>query len=138
MENLARQLLVDARARTPSLDGLDLAVGASETFRVPLTKLAGPSGFSSLLSRALALAKRRSKSLGKLQVGVDGRLVVAKGDRQELETAEAGREGAVILITELLTLLVVLIGEPLTLGLVHDEWPGVPNRSTIRNTEEKT
>jgi hypothetical protein len=95
---------------------------ACEKLRQPLTRLAGAAGFSSLLSRALAMAKRESPSLKELRVEPDGSLA-GFDESQDLAAREAQWHGGVILIAELLGLLVTLIGEPLTLSLVHEAWP---------------
>jgi hypothetical protein len=137
MENLAQQLLAGEPGHIESVNSLDHAIRACEKLRVPLTKLAGASGFSSLMSRALALAKRRSPALAQLQVGADGSLTVIKENAAALETAEAAQQGGVILISELLALLVTLIGEPLTLSLVRERWPEVPKGTTIPKIEEQ-
>ena len=59
-----------------SNDDADQVVRACEKLRVPLTRLAGTTGFSSLLSRALALAMRQAPSLERLRVEADGSQVI--------------------------------------------------------------
>ena len=124
IQNLARQLLAGELARVESSHGdADQAVLACEKLRVPLTKLIGAAGFSSLLSRALALAKRQAPSLEGLRVGSDGLLTGFNEVRQDSGAAEAARDWGVVLVAELLGLLVTLIGQPLTLSLVREAWP---------------
>ena len=93
----------------------------SEMLRRPLSTLAGSSGFRSLLTRALTLAKAQVPGLSAVQVKADGSLEGCDLDNQD-EAAEAG----VILIAHLLGLLVTFIGESLMLSLVLDAWPDFP------------
>ncbi len=123
MEELARRLLASEAEHTPRTgDHLDEAVRVCETLRLPFSRLAGVYGFTSLLSRALALAKKEAPLLQAVQVRADGSM---EG------WVEAGRDGAdggslkggEILVARLLGLLVTFIGEALTLRLVRDAWP---------------
>lgn len=137
IQNLARQLLAGNPALVESSNGdADQAVRACEKLRVPLTRLAGVMGFSSLLSRALALATRQAPTLKRLRVEADGSLVEVNEIRRELDAEEA-RHGSAVLVAELLRLLITLIGEPLTLSLVREAWPDASLDTTIPRTEEK-
>ena len=91
-----------------------------ERLRRPLITLAGVAGFRSLLSRALTLAKAEAPSLNAVQVGVDGSLQGLDGLRPHVDADEAGEAG-IILITQLLGLLVRVVGEAMTLQLVTSE-----------------
>src|SRR5229473_2328728 len=82
------------------------ACRVSEKLRPPLATLLGNVGFRALLLRALALANPEVAWLRSVQVTADGSL-----------------EGCVVLAAQLLGLLVVLIGEGLTLQLVREAWP---------------
>lgn len=98
----------------------DGALRVSEKLRVPLTRFVGADGFTALLRRAVALARRDVPLLGNVKVTADGRL---EGIKET--TADAGTDiEAVAAITEhLLGLLVIFIGESLTLRLLRDAWP---------------
>jgi hypothetical protein len=88
--------------------------------RQPLCALAGVPGFRSLLSRALTLAKAGAPSLSAVQVAADASLQ----GLDELRTqagADQTREAGIILITQLLGLLVRVVGEAVTLQLVKSE-----------------
>ena len=136
IQDVARQLLAGELARAGSAHGdVGQAVQAIEKLRVALTKLAGAAGFSSLLSRALTMAKRRAPSLEGLRVGADGSLEGFK--EQDLDAAESTRHGGVVLLSELLGLLVTLVGEPMTLTLVRDVWPDVPMETLTPDPEER-
>jgi hypothetical protein len=89
-----------------------------DKLRRPLTTLAGAAGFRSLLTRALTLAKRETPLLGAWEVNSDGSLQGLNG--------EAAQSGAV-LIAQLIGLMITFIGESLTLRLLHDVWPDLPN-----------
>lgn len=138
IENLARQLLGRelASVEASHVDA-DHAVRACEKLRGPLTKLTGAAGFASLLSRAVTLAKRRAPALERLRVGADGTLGGCNEIQPDLDSADAARHGGVVLLAEMLGLLVTLIGEPLTLGLVREAWPDVATGATSPKKERK-
>jgi hypothetical protein len=91
-----------------------------ETLRQPLCALAGIAGFRSLLSRALTLARAEAPSLSAVQVAADGSLQGLDELRPRVN-ADQAREAGIILITQLLGLLVRVIGEATTLQLVTSE-----------------
>jgi hypothetical protein len=91
-----------------------------ETLRQPLCALAGVAGFRSLLSRALTLARTEAPSLNGVQVAADGSLQGLDELRPQVD-ADQAREAGIILITELLGLLVRVVGEAMTLQLVTSE-----------------
>jgi len=113
IRELAEQL-VSLEARSQSISTADrlATCRVCEKLRRPLVTLTGTAGFSSLLSRALTLAKRESPALG--AVKPDGSLGGLEG--------EAGRAHP-ILVGYLLSLLITFIGETLTMRLLHDIWP---------------
>ena len=135
IQRLARYLLGGELSCIQSSNGgPGQAVRACEKLRVPLTKFAGAAGFSSLLSRALTLARRQAPSLERLRVDADGSLA---GFSEIQHDAEAAREGGVVLVAEFLGLLVTFIGERLTLSLVREAWPDAPVEIMTLNAEEK-
>lgn len=140
LQHLARKLIAIGPAPVgPSSHGVIQAVQACEKLRVPLTKLAGVAGFTSLLSRALALAKRQASSLAEVRVGADGSLEGVEALRQDLDAAEGwpeGMNGGTVLVAELLRLLVVLIGEPLMLSLVREAWPDLSLDTATLSSKE--
>jgi hypothetical protein len=93
------------------------AFGLCERLRQPLITLAGLAGFRSLLSRALTLARAKARGLNAVQVAADGSLQ-GLGDLQPQVDEAQVREAGIILITELLGLLIRVVGEPMTLQLV--------------------
>ncbi len=123
--DLARRLLAVEAAHAHSSDAhIDEAVRVCEKLRPSLVKFAGLAGFSSLLSRALALAKAEVPALAAVHVRADG--VLEGFDKVErIQSSESLSKDAVVLVAQLLELLVTFIGEPLTLRLVRDAWPDV-------------
>ena len=145
MRDIARRLL--AASQTVSDPHVPEAVLVSDRLRASLTRFAGADGFTSLLRRALALARAEVPSLQSVKVGADGRLEgfeqqksgewrVASGEQDEAEHATSPSplathhsplttpsEGAAAITAHLLGLLVTFIGEPLTLALVREAWP---------------
>jgi len=137
IQRLARQLLAAKAASDGSSGDAALIVRTCDKLRAPLARFAGAAGFASLLSRALALAKRQAPSLEGLWVLPDGTLMGFQEIPQDLAAAEETRQGGVILVTELLGLLVIFIGEPLTLTLVREAWPHASIETLTPRTEEK-
>jgi hypothetical protein len=98
------------------------ACRVSEKLRPHLATLMGNVGFRALLMRALALANAEVTWLRMVQVTADGSFA----GFDEIETQvdpDQIFEGCVVLAAQLLGLLVVLIGEALTLRLVREAWP---------------
>ena len=121
MRDLARRLL--AASPTASGSQVDEAAVLIEKLRITLTKLAGPEGFISLLRRALALARAEVPSLQNVKIGADGRLEGFEEVVADRGAGGAGDEAAVAITAHLLGLLVIFIGEPLTLRLERAAWP---------------
>jgi hypothetical protein len=141
IQNLARQLIAseavpDTTCSENSGASFVVAVQVIEKLRLRLIKLAGVDGFSSLLSRALAMAKVHASALQPLSVCADGSLagveeitsnIAAEDDLSEKKTTESA---GTILVASLLKLLMTFIGESLTLGLVRDAWPDASMTNT--------
>ena len=118
IQDLARRIVTIESARAKAADPqVDEAVLVCEKLRVPLSRLAGPAGFSSLLFRALALSKAEVPALGVVQVRPDGSLT----GFDEIEPDQ--EKGRVVLVAHLLGLLATFIGESLTRRLACDVWP---------------
>ena len=126
MRDLAQRLL-SYEANTGDIsEPMDSAtLRVYQKLRQNLVGLAGSAGFHSLASRALTLARSEVPSLSAVQVGTDGSLEGMSTIEPSIEV-EQDRvyEGGVILISRLLGLLQIFLGEALTLGLLRDAWPG--------------
>jgi hypothetical protein len=119
--DLALQLLAYENAAGKTSEPTELAAfGVCERLRQPLITLAGVAGFRSLLSRALTLARAEAPSLNALQVAADGSLQGLDQLSPQVD-ADRAREAGIILITQLLGLLVRVVGEAVTLQLVASE-----------------
>ena len=119
--DLAQRLLAYENAADKTSDPTEIAAfRVCETLRQPLCALAGVAGFRSILSRALALAKAEVPSLGVVQVAADGSLKGLDQLAPQID-ADQAREAGIILITQLLGLLVRVVGEAMTLQLVTSE-----------------
>jgi len=135
IQDLARRILVIESSHVDAASvQADKVVRACGKLQVPLSRFTGPVGFSSLLSRALVLAKADVPSLTVLQVSSDGSLagfddIKHDHDNGELELDE-GRE---VLLGHLLGLLATFIGESLTRRLASEAWP----EATIDITDSK-
>jgi len=139
IQNLARQLLAGEPSRPRGAIGsMNQAVRACEKLRMPLTRLAGATGYTSLLSRALVLAKRQAPSLKRLKVVPDGSLGGIDGIPPDSTATDASPDAGLILVAQLLGLLVTFIGAPLTLRLLHESWPAMSIDAITRSIEEQS
>ena len=118
MRDLARRLL--AASQTVSDPHVHEAVLVSDKLRTSLTRFAGADGFTSLLRRALVLARAEMPSLQSITIGANGRL---EGFEQLATGTGAAAAAAAAITAHLLGLLVTFIGESLTLALVREAWP---------------
>ena len=119
--DLALRLLAHENAAGKTSKPTEFAAfGVCERLRQPLITLAGVAGFRSLLSRALTLARAEAPSLSVVQVAADGSLQGLAELRPQVD-ADQAREAGIILITQLLGLLVRVVGEAMTLQLVTSE-----------------
>jgi hypothetical protein len=130
MRDLARWLLAyEAGAGNASESIEPATLRVYQKLRLSLIAFAGIAGFQSLASRALALAKSEAPSLSAAQVAADGSLqgLAEFGPQFDMDKDRDGEyrpgEGAVILIARLLGLLLIFLGEALTLRLLRDAWP---------------
>ena|ERR1035437_7814230 len=131
MRDLARRLLTyeDLAGKTSEpMESTTLRV--YEKLRQSLGVFAGVTCFQSLASRALALARSEAPSLGAARVSADGSLQgLGEFEPQiDIDKDRAGvyptGEGGIILIARLLGLLLIFLGEVLTLSLLRNAWPG--------------
>ena len=137
MQNLARRILAVEAARDNAVGTpVDEAVLACGKLQVPLSRFTGPAGFSSLLSRALVLAKGEVPSLTVVQVRPDGSLVGFDDIKHDKNVGEPELEkGREVLLGHLLGLLATFIGESLTHRLACEAWPDAS--IDIANSKEK-
>ena len=123
IRDLARRLLaVEAANQSASDADVHEAVRVCEKLRISLAQFAGPAGYTSLLRRALALARAEVPALQTVKVGADGSLEGL--DQLATDARNGGPNAAAAITTYLLALLVTFIGEHLTLRLVRNTWPG--------------
>jgi hypothetical protein len=119
--DLAQRLLAYENAAGKTSEPTEFAAfRAWERLRQPVITLAGVAGLRPLLSRALTLAKAEAPSLSAVQVSADGSLQGLDELRSQVD-ADQTREAGIILITELLGLLVRVVGEAMTFQLVTSE-----------------
>lgn len=127
LKAFARQLQAcEAALDNPKGSGDSGFFRACERLRGPLGKVVGVSGFRALLSRALALAGEDAPMLRALHIRADGSL-------ESLETDVDPRAAAaaeVVLMAQITGLLVTFIGSALTLQLLRDIWPTIPDHNS--------
>jgi hypothetical protein len=101
-----------------------------EKLRQSLSAFAGVAAFESLAFRALTQAKSDAPSLWAVQVAGDGSLKGLDEFKPQIDMDKdlsgefpAG-DGGIVLIARLLSLLLIFLGEGLTLSLLRNAWPG--------------
>jgi hypothetical protein len=126
IRDLAQRLLsYEASAGNTSEPVDSTTLRVYQKLRQSLGELAGSAGFHALASRALTLARSEVPSLSAVQVGADGNLEGMSAIEPSIKVdQDRVHEGGVILISRLLGLLFIFLGEALTLSLLRDAWPG--------------
>lgn len=123
LKKIARQLLATGTATVrPSGDDGRVVFQVCDKLRGPLSQLLGSIGFHSLMIRSLVLAKAEVPGLAGVHVNADGSL--AGLDDLAPHNAAAAET---MLVSQLLGLLLTLIGPALTLQLLSDTWPDLPS-----------
>ena len=125
MRDLANRLVAcEAAASKTSESMASAAPSVYEKLRARLSAIAGVAGFQALAFRALAQAKGDAPSLWAAEITADGSLK-GLGESEppvDIDNDSAG-DGGVVLLERLLGLLLIFLGEPLTLNLISDLWP---------------
>ena len=129
--DLARCLLDFEAASAKSSGSTESAtLSVYEKLRQSLSVFAGEAAFESLAFRALTQAKSEAPGLWAVQLAEDGSLQ-GLGEFEppiDIDKDLAGKfpagEGGTILIARLLGLLLIFLGEALTLSLLRNAWPG--------------
>ncbi len=107
-------------ARSGGAKDSDVAQRIMLRLHSELGKLIGPAGFDVLLARSLVLARRTHPVLAGISAGAGGTLA---GLDDATRDAAALQEGAMAIVSHVIELLVVLIGEDLAMRLVRGVWP---------------
>jgi hypothetical protein len=130
MRDLAHRLLAYEAVAGKTSEPLESAtLRVYEKLRQGICAFAGVAAFESLAFRALTQAKSEAPDLWAVQVAADGSLrgLVEFEPKSNIEKNHAGEdrtgEGGIILITRLLGLLLLFLGEALTLSLLRVKWP---------------
>src|ERR1700683_2141471 len=125
MRDLAQRLLTyESAGGNASEPAGSATLRVYEKLRQSLGELAGTAGFQALASRALTLARSEDPSLGAVWVAANGNLegMSAIDPSTDVEK-DWVHEGGVVLISRLLGLLLIFLGQALTMNLVWNVWP---------------
>jgi hypothetical protein len=123
MRSLAMDLVAYETCRDPSLEAIaPAAFEVIEKLRPRMVSMMGAGGFRGLVSRALVRANGEVPWLLVVHVKADGSLEGFEGSRSKIDSREFV-EGAVVVLSQVLELLVGLIGASLTSRLVGEIWP---------------
>jgi len=134
MRDIAERLIAHEASENNSPQTISVvALLVDEKLRAHLATLMGNVGFRALLSRALVLTNAEVPWLRAVHVKGDGSLEGLEELSAQVDPDECFK-GSIELLAQLLGLLGTLIGENLTLRLVHEIWPKLPlNDSDIGN-----
>ena len=111
---------VEAASQSASDAHVPAALRVCEKLRISLTRFFGADGFTSLMRRAVAVARAEVPSLQNIEVKPDGSL---EGfEELAADPGNGGADATFAITAHLLTLLVTFIGKPLTLRLVREAW----------------
>jgi len=131
MRDLAHRLLVYETGTGKASEPLESpALRVYEKLRQSLSAFAGVAAFQSLAFRALTQAKSEAPDLWPVQVAADGSLQgLGEFEPQiDMDKDPTGEfpvdDGGIVLIARLLGLLLLFLGEALTLSLLRNAWPG--------------
>lgn len=126
IRNLAEWLLAHETPANGRADSnIEAAIRVCEKMRLRLSIFVEADGYRALMFRALMLAKTEFPWLSSMQITEDGGLKWPVSDKPQIDPEESARGGRA-LAAQLLGLLVVFIGETLTLRLANDIWPDAP------------
>ncbi len=124
--DMARRLLeYEAIATKPAESAECVTLRVYEKLRQSLVPFAGIAAFESLASRALTLAKPEAPSLGATQIAADGSIRGLGEFKPQIDNDknQTDEDHGVVLIARLLGLLLIFLGEALTLSLLQVQWP---------------
>ena len=133
MRDLARCLLAFEAVASEASEPMESAtLRVYEKLRQSLGAFAGVAGFQSLAFRALTQAKSEAPGLWAAQIASDGALEGLGEFEPQPDDFEpqlgSGKEqvddGGVILIDHILGLLLIFLGQAITLNLLRNTWPG--------------
>ncbi|MGO9938878.1 MAG: hypothetical protein ACLPH3_14515 [Terracidiphilus sp.] len=132
MRELAHRLLAHeaVAGKTSELDEA-ATLRVYEKLRQSLGKFVGVTGFQSLAFRALTQAKSEAPGLWAVRLAADGTLQglgefgpqAGEFESQPGSSKDQTSEGGAALISRLLELLLIFLGEALTLSLLRNAWP---------------
>jgi len=125
MRDLANQLVAyEAASGKASEPEEYAALRVYEKLRMRLSALVGVAGFQALAFRALAQTKADAPGFRSVEVAADGSLKgLGESDTPVDTDKDSAGEGGIVLIGRLFGLLLIFLGEALTLNLISDLWP---------------
>ena len=129
--DMARRLLeYEAMAAESSESAEGVTLRVYEKLRQSLGEFAGVAAFESLAFRALTQAKSEAPDLWAVKVAADGSLrglgefePNSNIERNQAGDDQTGEGGGITLIARLLGLLLIFLGDAVTLSLLQDVWP---------------
>lgn len=135
LRKLSRRLL-EHQAGNPSHPQalLDVAGPVCQKLQEKLVTLIGSNGCQVLISRAWVLTRREFPELSPIETKGSCHFQ-GQGSMQGLDPDQA-MEAQVVMLANLLWLLMIFIGEDLSMHLVYELWPDLPPGEVDSSAEE--
>jgi hypothetical protein len=133
MRDLAHRLLAFEAAADKNAEPVEsAALRVYEKLRQSLCALAGVAAFESIAFRALTQAKSEAPGLWVVRIATDGSLqglgeFEPQPDEFEPQLGtgkEQAGDGGIVLIDHILGLLLIFLGQAITINLLRNAWPG--------------
>jgi hypothetical protein len=132
MRDLAHRLLAFEAAADETSEPVESAgLRVYEKLRQSLSALAGVAAFQSIAFRALTQAKSEAPGLWAVRIAADGSLqglgeYETQPDEFEPQLGSSKQQagdGGIILIDHILGLLLIFLGQSITINLLRNAWP---------------
>ncbi len=133
---LARQTLAQESNGIESSNGsADACIRASEKLRIEMQRLVGITGYSTLITHAMTLGRMEDPWLESVVIEPDGSLVW-RSDSAQVQDPDPLVSGCETLLARTMELLVIFLGETVTLRLLRNIWPELSQNGSNSGTEE--
>ena len=134
--DLAAQMIAQESSGDESSEAqASAALRACDKLCLHLSRVIGTGGYIALASRALALSRAERGILPTVHISENGSLRGFSEVAINLEPIVAQTDAHSI-VTQQLSLLLVFIGEALTVQIVRSIWPDLPLRVTVLGSED--
>lgn len=118
------------------LDGAAAIVQVCNKLRLQLSEVFGVIGFRTLLHRSLAITRTETKCFENVSLDPTG-VLLGLTEVDSHEQRALTKDAGVLLITNLLMLLEIFIGEGLAHTLLEESWPAAKSKNVGSKTQSQ-